>query len=474
MRKYDFISILAQETAKEIVRNRNAWMQYLTTAARLYKYPFREQILIYAQRPDATACASIDVWNERMHCWVNKGAKGIALIDEDNAHGKRLKYVFDVSDVHAARRIGRYPEKWEVHEEHKDAVIDRLEQIYGGTDERSPFEERLIEISRRIAEDCYEELLPDLQYLTEGSFLDGLDEQNVGIRLRETLAEIVAMHKQGAYDLPEVEEKETQAVQKNLTPWERVQLSRDKARPVGAEYIEELFTDFMEFHGDRYYQDDKAIIGGIARFHGMPVTVIAQAKGRTTKENIERNFGMPSPDGYRKALRLMKQAEKFNRPVICFVDTPGAFCGLEAEERGQGEAIARNLFEMSNLQVPILSVVIGEGGSGGALAMATSDEVWLLENSIYSILSPEGFASILWKDSSRAKEAAGVMKLTADQLLKAGIVERVISEPEDFNLETFTEVTDPMDDYICIFLKKYGAMTKEELTEKRYDRFRRM
>ena len=192
MRKYDFISILAQETAKEIVRNRNAWMQYLTTAARLYKYPFREQLLIYAQRPDATACASIDVWNERMHCWVNKGAKGIALIDEDNAHGKRLKYVFDVSDVHAARRIGRYPEKWEVHEEHKDAVIDRLEQIYGGTDERSPFEERLIEISRRIAEDCYEELLPDLQYLTEGSFLDGLDEQNVGIRLRETLADSIS------------------------------------------------------------------------------------------------------------------------------------------------------------------------------------------------------------------------------------------------------------------------------------------
>lgn len=309
------------------------------------------------------------------------------------------------------------------------------------------------------------------EFLQEHGFVDRIVERP---RLRETLAEIVAMHKQGTYDLPEVEEKETQAVQRNLTPWERVQLSRDKARPVGAEYIEELFTDFMEFHGDRYYQDDKAIIGGIARFHGMPVTVIAQAKGRTTKENIERNFGMPSPDGYRKALRLMKQAEKFNRPVICFVDTPGAFCGLEAEERGQGEAIARNLFEMSNLQVPILSVVIGEGGSGGALAMATSDEVWLLENSIYSILSPEGFASILWKDSSRAKEAAGVMKLTADRLLKAGIVERVIPEPENFNLETFTEVTDPMDDYISIFLKKYGAMTKEELTEKRYDRFRRM
>lgn len=167
MRKYDFISALAQETAKEVVKNRDEWMKYLTTAARLYKYPFREQLLIYAQRPDATACASIEIWNERMHCWVNKGAKGIALIDEDDAHGKRLKYVFDVSDVHAARRIGRYPELWEVHEEHKDAVINRLEQTYGSTDEKQSFEEKLIEISRRIAADYYEELLPDLKYLTE-------------------------------------------------------------------------------------------------------------------------------------------------------------------------------------------------------------------------------------------------------------------------------------------------------------------
>ena len=260
----------------------------------------------------------------------------------------------------------------------------------------------------------------------------------------------------------------------NFTPWERVQISRSAERPTSLDYISTIFERYMSLHGDRYFGDDKAIVGGLASIGGRPVTVIGQQKGRSTKENIKRNFGMPSPEGYRKSLRLMKQAEKFNRPVICFVDTPGAFCGLEAEERGQGEAIARNLFEMSNLQVPILSVVIGEGGSGGALAMATSDEVWLLENSIYSILSPEGFASILWKDSSRAKEAAGVMKLTADRLLKAGIVERVIPEPENFNLETFTEVTDPMDDYISIFLKKYGAMTKEELTEKRYDRFRRM
>lgn len=192
MRKYDFISALAKETAAEVVKNREEWMKYLTTAARLYKYPFREQLLIYAQRPDATACASIELWNERMHCWVNKGAKGIALLDEDEAHGKRLKYVFDVSDVHAARRIGRYPELWELHEEHKEDVIKRLEQTYGATDDKKLFEERLMELADRIAADYYEELLPDLQYMIEGSFLEGLDEQNVGIRLRDTLSESIS------------------------------------------------------------------------------------------------------------------------------------------------------------------------------------------------------------------------------------------------------------------------------------------
>ena len=192
MRKYDFISALAKETAAEVVKNREEWMKYLTTAARLYKYPFREQLLIYAQRPDATACASIELWNERMHCWVNKGAKGIALLDEDDAHGKRLKYVFDVSDVHAARRIGRYPELWELHEEHKEDVIKRLEQTYGATDDKKLFEERLMEIAERIAADYYEELLPDLKYMIEGSFLEGLDEQNVGIRLRDTLSESIS------------------------------------------------------------------------------------------------------------------------------------------------------------------------------------------------------------------------------------------------------------------------------------------
>lgn len=332
------------------------------------------------------------------------------------------------------------------------------------------------------------------EFLLEHGFVDKIVERE---NLRETLKQIVNMHADGqsakrilggtsAGEQTDGEASSEEQISRSTSSgepyteefrksaWERVQSSRRKDRPVGADYIDALFTDFMEFHGDRYFKDDKAIIGGIARFHELPVTVIAQAKGRNTKENIERNFGMPSPDGYRKALRLMKQAEKFNRPVICFVDTPGAFCGLEAEERGQGEAIARNLFEMSGLQVPVLSVVIGEGGSGGALAMATADEVWLLENSIYSILSPEGFASILWKDSKRAEEAAGVMKLTAAHLLKAGIVEKVIAEPEHLTTKNLFEVTEEMDLYMQEFLREHLALSGEELAEKRYQRFRRM
>ena len=243
-------------------------------------------------------------------------------------------------------------------------------------------------------------------------------------------------------------------------------------RPTGRDYVHELFSDFMELHGDRCFKDDGAIVGGIARFHGIPVTVIAQQKGKNTKENIKCNFGMPSPDGYRKALRLMKQAEKFNRPVICFVDTPGAFCGLEAEERGQGEAIARNLYEMSALTVPILSIVIGEGSSGGALAIAVSDEVWMLENAIYSILSPEGFASILWKDAGRAADAAGVMKITAADLKELGVIEEIIHEETPASMETLPALCQDMDGKIRRFLNRYGAMDKEELTRKRYDRFR--
>ena len=255
--------------------------------------------------------------------------------------------------------------------------------------------------------------------------------------------------------------------------WDLVKLSRKSDRPVASDYIYALFDDFMEFHGDRYYKDDGAIIGGIASFHGIPVTVIGQEKGRTTKENIFRNFGMPSPEGYRKALRFMKQAEKFGRPIICFIDTPGAFCGGSAEERGQGEAIARNLFEMSSLKVPILSVVIGEGGSGGALAMAVANEVWMLENSIYSILSPEGFASILWKDSRRADEAAKIMKITARELKELDIIERVIPEKTPVCKETLHEVIHVMKPAIEMFIESWRYSDAEEIVNHRYNRFRK-
>ena len=259
-----------------------------------------------------------------------------------------------------------------------------------------------------------------------------------------------------------------------INAWDRVLLSRRKNRPVGSDYMRMLFQDFTEFHGDRLYGDDPAIIGGIAYFKERPVTVIAQEKGTNTKENIMRNFAMPSPEGYRKALRLMKQAEKFHRPVICFVDTPGAFCGLEAEERGQGEAIARNLYELSGLKTPVLSIVIGEGGSGGALALAVADEVWMLENSIYSILSPEGFASILWKDSTKAKEAAKVMKLTADDLKKMGVIECVLEEPEQYTVQTMKPVADQLRGKVEAFIENYEQMPEQKLTEHRYQRFRKM
>ena len=206
--------------------------------------------------------------------------------------------------------------------------------------------------------------------------------------------------------------------------------------------------------------------------YGTPVTVIAEAKGADTKENIHRNFGMPSPEGYRKALRLMKQAEKFHRPVICLVDTPGAFCGMEAEERGQGEAIARNLYEMSSLKTPVLTIVISEGGSGGALALAVADEVWMMQNAIYSILSPEGFASILWKDGKRAPEAAEVMKLTARDLKELGIVEEIVAEPEEFTVETLPAVCGDLRRKILKFMGKYAELDAEELVEERYRRFR--
>ena len=333
----------------------------------------------------------------------------------------------------------------------------------------------------RVIEQTIGQKLPEgfqkSEFLLEHGFIDRIVERE---EMKEVLASILSMHKieengeEWRQECCQNEGEEQRAPYKGLTSWERVQISRRKDRPVGSDYIHTLFTDFIELHGDRYFKDDKAIIGGIARFHGMPVTVIAQERGTTTKENILRNFGMPSPDGYRKALRLMKQAEKFHRPVICFVDTPGAFCGIEAEERGQGEAIARNIYEMSGLKTPVVSIVIGEGESGGALAIATADEVWMLENSIYSILSPEGFASILWKDSKRAKEAAGVMKLTANHLKSMEIVEQVIPEPDNFTSANLEEVADRLDRSLKKFICEYMEMDADALVEKRYRRFRRM
>lgn len=257
-----------------------------------------------------------------------------------------------------------------------------------------------------------------------------------------------------------------------LEAWDHVTLARSAERPRSADFLPLLFDGFLELHGDRCFRDDPSVIGGLAFFEGQPVTVIAQEKGHGTKENVKRNFGMVSPEGYRKARRLMKQAEKFHRPVLFFVDTPGAFCGMEAEERGQGEAIARSLYELSVLKVPVLSIIIGEGGSGGALAFALADEVWMVEHAVYSILSPEGFASILWKDSSRAREAAKVMGLTADQLKKQGMVEEVIPEETPLTLENLPLRAGRMREGIRLFLNTYGTFSEEELLTHRWERFR--
>ena len=330
----------------------------------------------------------------------------------------------------------------------------------------------------RVIEQTIGEKLPKgfqrSEFLLEHGFIDRIVERK---ETRTVLGNILQMHHTAQNPViqkpVQTVEKEQQSVQEK-DAWERVTISRKNDRPVGQDYIRTLFSDFLEFHGDRCYGDDSAIIGGIARFAGIPVTVIAQAKGKSTKENVAHHFGMPSPEGYRKALRLMKQAEKFKRPILLFVDTPGAFCGIEAEERGQGEAIARNLFEMSSMKVPVLAVVIGEGGSGGALALAVADEVWMLENAIYSVLSPEGFASILWKDSKRASEAAEVMKLTAADLKKLGVIEAVIAEPEVYTEETMQSVVFVLQKKITEFLDTHCNFSPEELAVQRYERFRKM
>ncbi|WP_040191142.1 acetyl-CoA carboxylase carboxyltransferase subunit alpha [Clostridium culturomicium] len=258
------------------------------------------------------------------------------------------------------------------------------------------------------------------------------------------------------------------------TAWDKVTISRNTKRPRALEYINSIFEDFIELKGDRYFGEDGAIVGGIAKFNKRSVTVIGIQKGKSTKENVDRNFGMPKPEGYRKALRLMKQAEKFKRPVIIFVDTPGAFCGMESEERGIGEAIAKNLMAMSNLKTPIISMLIGEGGSGGALALAVADEVWMLENSIYSVLSPEGFASILYRDASKSKEAAERMKITAEHLLQFGIIDRIIKEPAGGAQEDFDSMIYRISVNLREAIERFEKESIDSLLTKRYYKFRKL
>ena len=326
------------------------------------------------------------------------------------------------------------------------------------------------------------------EFLLEHGMIDNIVERS---NLKKTLSQIVKLHIRNKDNrLAEykkyLEDKWANlkkryadidwenAQENNLSAWEKVKIARDNKRPTTIDYINRLTKNFYELHGDRKFGDDGAIIGGIAMFGKMPVTVIGHQKGVNVKDNIYRNFGMPNPEGYRKALRLMKQAEKFGRPVICFVDTPGAYPGAGAEQRGQGTAIAENLFEMSDLKCPILSIVIGEGGSGGALALAAADEVWMLENSVYSVLSPEGFASILYKNPKMAEKASEDMKITAKDLLEMGIIERIIPEYEVVSRENLIVFCMYIKILIAGFLIDQGSMTAEELTEKRYERFRKM
>ena len=252
------------------------------------------------------------------------------------------------------------------------------------------------------------------------------------------------------------------------TAYEYVLAARSKDRLTGLDYINSIFTGFIEMHGDRRFADDPAIIGGLAYIGGYPVTVLATEKGRDTKSRIKRNFGTPNPEGYRKALRLMKQAEKFRRPVICLVDTAGAFCGIGAEERGQGQAIAENLAEMMAMKTPILSILIGEGGSGGALALAVADEVWMLEGAVYSVISPEGCANILWRDPDRAIEAAGYLKLTSQEVFDLGIVEKTIAE-EGKDTE---EILEELASEIIKWCRESAALSPDEFPARRYERFR--
>ncbi len=336
----------------------------------------------------------------------------------------------------------------------------------------------------RVIEQTIGQKLPEgfqrAEFQLEHGFVDAIVERK---DLKKNLYKILKLNQvQKGYDhfepykeftfRPSELMKERNAKSKSMSAWEKVKAVRNTKRLASVDYMEEIFDDFIELHGDRYYRDDPAIVGGIASLDGQPVTVIGVHKGKDLKDCMKHNYGMPSPEGYRKALRLMKQAEKFNRPIITFVNTSGAFCGMEAEEGGQGEAIARNLYEMSGIKVPILCLMIGEGGSGGALALAVGNEVWMMENATYSILSPEGFASILWKDKKRAKDAAEVMKITAQDLYDLHVIEKIIPEFGGADEKSLQDISLFLKFHMKKFLEKYSKMNGNELAEDRYQRFR--
>jgi acetyl-CoA carboxylase carboxyl transferase subunit alpha len=301
------------------------------------------------------------------------------------------------------------------------------------------------------------------------------------IELKKKIIELKEFTQNSDVDLSKEIEKLEKRLQKleneiyvNMKPWDRVQVARHPNRPTTLDYIDYLFTDFKEMHGDRLYGDDEAIVAGIAKFQGVPVTVIGHQRGKDTKENIRRNFGMPHPEGYRKAIRLMKQAEKFNRPIICFIDTKGAYPGKAAEERGQSEAIARNLFEMAGLTVPIICIVIGEGGSGGALALGIGNHIHMLENSTYSVISPEGAAALLWKDSTLAKKAAETMKITAPDLKELGIIDKIIPEVTGGAHRNTEEQANNIRSIIKDSLQELVSLSGDKLVENRYEKYKLM
>ena len=338
----------------------------------------------------------------------------------------------------------------------------------------------------RVIEQTIGQKLPEgfqrAEFQLEHGFVDAIVERK---NLKITLNRILKMHhsRKGFADFdplrmddnyePTELMRERAARAKGLTPWEKVKAARKVDRPSATDYMENIFDEFMEFHGDRYFRDDPAIVGGVAYLDGQPVTVIGIQKGKDFKDCMKHNYGMPSPEGYRKAIRLMKQAEKFGRPVITFVNTAGAYCGMEAEERGQGEAIARNLYEMSALKVPVLCIMIGEGGSGGALALAVGNEVWMMENATYCVLSPEGFASILWKDGKRAKEASEIMKITAQDLKSLGVIEQIIPEYGVADAKACESISRYLKGNIKKFLEKQNGKTGEQFASERYARFRK-